>query len=436
MSSMRPTAAQEPFGQHSRDTSVESRLTTLIYRSRAIAPLTESELHHMLDVARNRNRAAAVTGLLIYDNGRFFQWLEGPTESVSRIWNSIRTDARHTDIEVLGDEPSTHRIFGDWDMKLGLRHPPSDGKERDTMRTPDGLIDSLNRHPANAGFVLASLAPVAVNAFDDCAPPPGHSPGSRRDDFVPFILQNIISADVIPALVRRHPLMTPDVASGAISSSVADLARRLIGSEPESAFELIDRLQAGAGSIAQLCANSFEPAARALGDLWSNDDCSDVDVSLGMNQMQMAVRRGPLALVPVAFHGSPMPAVLVATQPGEVHSLTATLDAEVLWHDGWDTHCEHPESDEALDDMVAESWFDALDLSLSTAFRHEDWLPRMTRTIARARKASRNPSLAVVVGGRVFYETRDAGKRVGADAGVSNAQQLGQLILEALRKKS
>lgn len=155
-----------------------------------------------------------------------------------------------------------------------------------------------------------------------------------------------------------------------------------------------------------------------------------------MNQMQMAVRRGPLALVPVAFHGSPMPAVLVATQPGEVHSLSATIDAEVLWHDGWDTHCEHPESDEELDDMVAGSWFDALDLSLSTAFRHEDWLPRMAKTIARARKASRNPSLAVVVGGRVFYEQRDAGKRVGADAGVSNAQQLGQLILEALRKKS
>jgi methanogenic corrinoid protein MtbC1 len=436
MSSTRPSVWQEKSGQHSPGSSGEARLSTLIYRSRAVAPLSESELHRILDAARSRNRAAAVTGLLIYDNGRFFQWLEGPAESVSRIWNSIRTDERHTDIEILGDEPSSHRIFGDWDMKLGLRNPPSDGKRRDTVQTPAGLIESLNQHPRDAGFVLASLAPVAIPEFEGYAPPPGTSPDRSRDEFVPFILQNIINADVIPALVRRHPLMTPDVASGAINSSVADLARRLLSSDPESAFELIDRLQSGGGSIAQLCANSFEPAARALGDLWSNDDCSEVDVSLGLNQMQMAVRRGPLALVPVGFHGSPMPAVLVATQPGEIHSLTATLDAEVLWHDGWDTHCEHPESDEELDDMVAESWFDALDLSLSTAFRHDDWLPRMTRTIARARKASRNPSLAVVVGGRVFYEQRDAGKRVGADAGVSNAQQLGQLILEALRRKS
>ncbi len=390
----------------------------------------------MLDAARDRNRAAAVTGLLIFDDGRFFQWLEGPADSVSRIWQSIRADERHTDLEILADEPTAHRIFGDWDMKLGLRHPPSDGKARDTVEAPEGLIDSLNRHPGNASFVLASLAPVAVKEFGAYPAPQAPSSDTSRDDFVPFILQNIISADVIPALVRRHPRMTPDVAAGAISSNVAELARRLVGSDPEAAFELIDRLQAGSGSIAQLCASSFEPAARALGDMWSEDDCSEVDVSLGMNQMQMAVRRGPLALVPVAFHGSPMPAVLVATQPGEVHSLSATIDAEVLWHDGWDTHCEHPESDEELDDMVAGSWFDALDLSLSTAFRHEDWLPRMAKTIARARKASRNPSLAVVVGGRVFYEQRDAGKRVGADAGVSNAQQLGQLILEALRRKS
>jgi methanogenic corrinoid protein MtbC1 len=436
MSSVWSAGQQQPSIQPGPGSSAEDRLVTLIYRSRATAALTETGLHRMLDGARARNHAAAVTGLLIYDNGRFFQWLEGPAESVSSIWNSIRSDRRHTDIEVLGEEVAATRIFGTWDMKLGLRHPPSDGMARDTLEAPAQLIDGLIRHPGNAGYFLASLAPVLSTDFGHFEQAPSRALSGARDDFIPFVLQNIISADVIPALVRRHPRMTPDIAVGALNPGVAELAQRLISSDPEAAFELIDRLQSGSASIAQLCANSFEPAARMLGDLWSNDDCSEVDVSLGLNQMQMAVHRTKLALVPVAFHGSPMPAVLVATQPGEVHSLSATIDAEVLWHDGWDTHCEHPESDEELDQMVAGSWFDALDLSLSTAFRHEDWLPRMAKTIARARKASRNPSLAVVVGGRMFHETPDAGKRVGADAGVSNAQQLGQFILEALRRKS
>jgi methanogenic corrinoid protein MtbC1 len=447
MTSVRSSEGSEASGHSSADSSAENGLTTLIYRSRAKSPMTESELYRILDTARARNHAAGVTGLLIYDNCRFFQWLEGPTDAVEAIWRSIRADKRHTDIEVLGEEAVPARLFGEWEMKLGLQHPCSDGRARDTMTLPPGLIESLDRNPDSANYFLATLAPVQSNEFanymhsDRDESRRLHSsregrPASKNDDFVPVVLNRILGMEVIPALVRRHPLMTPDLQVDAIHPGVAELARRLVASEPEAAFELIDQLQTGTGSIAKLCASYFEPAARALGDLWSNDDCTELDVSLGMNQLQMAVRRRNIALVPIAFHGSPMPAVLVATQPGEIHSLTATLDAEVLWHDGWDTHCEHPETDDELNEMVATHWFDALDLSLSAAFRHEDWLPRMAKTIAQARKASRNPSLVVVVGGRVFHEQADAAKRVGADAGVANSQEIGPVILEALRKKS
>jgi hypothetical protein len=76
-----------------------------------------------------------------------------------------------------------------------------------------------------------------------------------------------------------------------------------------------------------------------------------------------------------------------------------------------------------------------LDLSLSAAFRREHWLPRLTKTIDAARHASRNPTLVVVVGGRVFAEHVALGAQVGADAASTTALHVDQSIMDGLRKE-
>ena len=98
-----------------------SRLSSLVYRSRCVEPWSPEDLDRMVDASRVRNRAGSVTGLLICEGNQFFQWLEGPTDSLARLWRSIRQDRRHTDIEVLGDAPTPVRFFGDWDMRLATK---------------------------------------------------------------------------------------------------------------------------------------------------------------------------------------------------------------------------------------------------------------------------------------------------------------------------
>ena len=90
-----------------RELAEAAPLTSLVYRSRAVAPFDEAGLQNLLASAQRRNREAAVTGMLIYDDGRFIQWLEGPAEGVARVWQVTRADSRHTDIEVLGDAPTS-----------------------------------------------------------------------------------------------------------------------------------------------------------------------------------------------------------------------------------------------------------------------------------------------------------------------------------------
>jgi hypothetical protein len=167
-------------------------------------------------------------------------------------------------------------------------------------------------------------------------------------------------------------------------------------------------------SIPRLFAGLFEPAARVMGDLWLADDCEDWQVTLGMcrlltlsHDVAAAEGRRPAA--------SSRRSALVVSLPGETHLLEAALHAELFWRAGWQVRHETPAGDADLASLVATQGFDVLDVCLSAAYRRDDWLPRMARTIAKARAASHNEDLAVLVSGRRFYEDASAAARVGAD---------------------
>jgi len=214
-----------------------------------------------------------------------------------------------------------------------------------------------------------------------------------------------------------------------------ELVDLLIASDQTAARELIEELHASEGSVWPLFPTLLEPAARSLGDLWSEDICSEFDVTVGLCRMQTAARLLGATAPHRAARGAPGPAVLIAPEPGELHQLGAALDSEVMWNAGWAPHSEFPNSDKALLDVLSGTWFDALDVSLSSAFRREHWLPRLTRTITEARRASRNPALVVLVGGRIFVEQKTARATVGADVASITALDVDHLILDSMAKR-
>ncbi len=61
--------------------------------------------------ARHVNAELGVTGLLIFDGQRFCQQLEGPQKAVLKLIERIRSDPRHTNVEVLHHGPLTGRRF-------------------------------------------------------------------------------------------------------------------------------------------------------------------------------------------------------------------------------------------------------------------------------------------------------------------------------------
>jgi len=90
----------------------------LIYASSAKKSFTTEELVSLLALARQRNHAAGITGLLLFKDGNFMQVLEGDKQSVTATYNKIQQDSRHSGVIKLLDGELSDRLFPDWSMAL------------------------------------------------------------------------------------------------------------------------------------------------------------------------------------------------------------------------------------------------------------------------------------------------------------------------------
>ena len=402
-----------------------SAMAKLVYRSRAVRAMSPPELHALTAVSQARNGREAITGLMLYDRNRFYQWLEGPADGVERVMSSIRNDPRHTDIEVLNKQPVEKRIFADWSMKLATPGPVSGPLRGEVIEPPREIVDKLHTRPESAPALLVKLVPVPAAAEE----PAGEGAHLQLSPRTAALLKSVFLSSVVPQLLGVAETTDPSAVEA--NPRTAELADLLVAPDQEAAFELIAELHAAGHAAAPLYAAVFEPAARSLGDLWSEDLCTEFDVTVGLSRLQTAVRLLTAGAVGRQPNRS-APVVLIAPEPGELHRLGAALDGTVLNQAGWSPHSATLASDQGLQDRLSSEWFDVLNLSLSSAFRREHRLERLRETIEEARRASRNPGLMVAVGGRVFVEERRACNAVGADLANATSAGVDKCILHTL----
>jgi hypothetical protein len=83
--------------------------------------LTAAAVANIVSAGRARNYAMNVRGVLIYDRGCFYQWLEGPQESINEIFQLIQTDSRHKAIDILTADFLDIHLFSDSFLKFVSR---------------------------------------------------------------------------------------------------------------------------------------------------------------------------------------------------------------------------------------------------------------------------------------------------------------------------
>ena len=128
----------------------------LIYRSRATSELDWPVIEAILHAADENNRDSEITGFLLATRTHFMQVIEGRYEEVNRTFMRIGRDTRHTDVELVGFEVISGRLFGSWSMRgIGVLDANSDIARQ--LMEKYGSEDGGVRFPREPWLALAMI---------------------------------------------------------------------------------------------------------------------------------------------------------------------------------------------------------------------------------------------------------------------------------------
>lgn len=91
-------------------------LHRLAYVSVASRETGLNDLKDILGQCRRNNPEMGLTGLLLYDDGYFWQLLEGAPAMINAMLVRLRNDRRHYNLRILIDEPVAARMFAGFSM--------------------------------------------------------------------------------------------------------------------------------------------------------------------------------------------------------------------------------------------------------------------------------------------------------------------------------
>ncbi len=247
----------------------------------------------------------------------------------------------------------------------------------------------------------------------------------RRDDVAvrQARLAEVVAGRIIPQLLRLHTEVLPEAppvelvveALAPSSSDISALAHIVLGSDLEAAVSYVLVLRDRGLSMETLFLELLEPAARYLGQLWDEDECDFIDVTLGVARLQKLL---------ATFNGSHLlpgldtrRQVLMAVTPGDQHYFGASMVERFLSAAGWGVETAFDRSAEDIAQAAHAQWFAVAGLTVGS----ERSLPRLEETIRLIRRHSRNQMIGVMVGGPLFTADPALALEVGADGTAANA---------------
>lgn len=276
----------------------------------------------------------------------------------------------------------------------------------------------------------ASLQPAAFGSLM-VTHRPGSSPDAMDRLTSPLSserlerLERTIQNELVPRLMTSHRV-------GPVSPAMAAAAARALSEEDVRAFvsavrspddtrgaQYVRDVLADGATVEAVYLDLLAPSARRLGELWDNDECDFVEVTVALGRMQRLLRDLSQVFLAESGHAEPVGNILLTCVPGEQHTLGIIMVGEFLLRDGWRVLVGAPWTDSDLLSMVATDWYDVIGFSVGTESR----LNVLRRDIRRLKSASRNPNIQIMVGGQLFAEDSTMAEQVGANAIATDARQ-------------
>lgn len=238
-----------------------------------------------------------------------------------------------------------------------------------------------------------------------------HGRETRRD-----AVADLIEGEIIPRLLLAHGVGTPTpvMLGGAlvVAADVDTLTPLALSGSSGAVLTAVRAVMSRGVPLAITFTDLIAPVARRLGELWDQDRCDFVEVTMALWRLQETVRDIAAETVAPDRGGVVLRRAVIAACPGDKHSLGTAMVDELFRGAGWET--VRPDGDEAEDlvDLVRSEPFDLIGLTVSC----DGQLARLPALVTALRSASRNPRIVVMLGGRAINADPSCARRMGADA--------------------
>jgi methanogenic corrinoid protein MtbC1 len=231
-------------------------------------------------------------------------------------------------------------------------------------------------------------------------------------------LVRTIEGEIIPRLVlsgrsARHAAgRHADDGAAPDADNVTELAMMLLRHDASVALAYVESIRDVGAPLGEIYLNLLAPAARRLGELWHQDRCSFVEVTLGLCSLHQVLRSLSPQFVGEAGAAGRGKRILLVPALGEQHTFGLMMVVEFFRRSGWDVRHQMADNVDDLARLVRNEWFSVVGLSVGCEARIESVAP----AIRAVRRASCNRGLGVMVGGSIVNARPDLVPLMGADA--------------------
>jgi methanogenic corrinoid protein MtbC1 len=234
-----------------------------------------------------------------------------------------------------------------------------------------------------------------------------------------------IEDQVIPRLVLSqrahiaevHADVTPVSRAG--DGCIDEFVQLLLTDELEVAYAYIDSVRVRGVTLSSIYLELLAPTARALGEMWEEDRVSFADVTVALCRLHDVMRTLSASQPPATDTLPQGRRALLIPMPGEQHTFGLVMVADFFRRAGWDVWNDAVASSSELVSLVRHEWFTMVGLSVGC----EAHLEGVASTIHSLRRAARNKSIGVMVGGSLIAKNPELAIQVGADATGKDARQ-------------
>ncbi len=249
---------------------------------------------------------------------------------------------------------------------------------------------------------------------------PDHGPhASDSPEGVAHALLHSIETRIIPQILRSHPTPWRQDAPTLPRAEIESLTQLLLADDMTGVRHKVQQLRAEGLSVAALYTGLITPVARHLGDLWRQDLCDFVQVTIGVGRLKQLVYElsGELQINFNDQHRQRH--VMLAPVPGSQHTLGLLMVAEYFRQSGWSVWNVPSTTFQELAEVAASRHFDLLGMSLGASAH----LDNLCKAIETVRKNSRNPHIPVMVGGPALLADSELKASIPANAFAQDAQE-------------